>query len=170
MRKEPTRDAIRIPVPQDRDFSFALQERQDRLELLAAHHPGYGTVCADWNTAEIARRIASGRRQPLARAVGLDRHRDLRILDATAGLGRDGFILAALGARVTMIERHPIVAALLHDARRRALARPETSDAAARTEVVKTEASQYLAQAIPGTFDVIYLDPMFPDRGKTALA
>jgi len=145
---------------------FELRESGGRLELVAGHHPGYGAVCADWTTPEIGRRIAGGKRQLLARAVGLHKHAGLRILDATAGLGRDGFVLAALGATVTLCERHPTVAALLADARRRALASPATADAAGRVDIVAADARDLLDRG----WDVVYLDPMYPDRGKAALA
>jgi 16S rRNA (guanine1516-N2)-methyltransferase len=149
-------------------FSFSLRHRDGRLELVAGHHPGYGPIHADWTSADLRRRIAAGRRQLLARAVGLHRERALRVLDATAGLGRDGFTLAALGARVTMAERNPTVAALLADARRRALDEPATAEAAARIEIVAADARELMAA--PAPFDVVYLDPMYPGRGKTALA
>lgn len=147
-------------------FSFALRESGGRLELAALHHPGYGAICADWTTLELRRRVAAGRRQLLARAIGLHKERGLRILDATAGLGRDGYTLAALGARVTLAERHPSIAALLADARRRALAEPATAEAAARITLTASDARELLEQK----WDVIYLDPMYPGAGKTALA
>jgi len=112
--------------------------------------------------------VRGGRRQLLARAVGLHRERALHILDATAGLGRDGFTLAALGARVTLVERHPTVARLLADARQRALGDAATAQAAARTEIVCADARKLIGP--PARFDVVYLDPMYPERGKAALA
>ena len=90
------------------------------------------------------------------------------MLDATAGLGRDGFTLAALGAHVTLAERNPTVATLLTDARERALRDPATAEAAARTEIVCLDARKLMGP--PARFDVVYLDPMYPERGKTALA
>lgn len=133
---------------------------------MARHHPGYGAIAADWTTADIRRRVAAGKRQLLGRAVGLHKHPGLRILDATAGLGRDGFVLAALGATVTLCEREPTVAALLADARRRALADPLATDAAGRIDVVAADARVLLDRG----WDVVYLDPMYPERGKAALA
>ena len=114
------------------------------------------------------RRIAGGRRQLLARAVGVHKERARRVLDATAGLGRDGFTLASLGAQVTLAERNPTLATLLTDARQRALQDPATAEAAARTEVICLDARKLMAA--PPKFDVVYLDPMYPGRGKTALA
>lgn len=115
------------------------------------------------------RRIAAGKKQLLARAVALPRNPGLRILDVTAGLGRDGFTLAALGAQVTLAERHPTVAALLRDALARALADPDAAAAAARITLIEADGRTLCG---PGNarFDVVYADPMYPDRGKTALA
>jgi 16S rRNA (guanine1516-N2)-methyltransferase len=112
--------------------------------------------------------VRAGRKQLLARAVGLHRERDLAILDATAGLGRDAFTLAALGARLTLAERHPTVVALLEDARTRALQDPATADAAARLQIVHADGRKLMGP--PARFDVVYLDPMYPERGKAALA
>ena len=112
------------------------------------------------------RRVAGGERQLLGKAVGLGKVPDPKVLDATAGLGRDAFVLAALGARVTLCERHPTIAALLADARLRALADPGTAAAAARTEIVCADARNLLPPADGTRFDVIYLDPMYPERNK----
>lgn len=130
-------------------------------------------MSADWTTPEIRRRIAGGKRQLLGKAAGLAKVAAPRILDATAGLGRDAFVLAALGARVTLAERNPTVAALLADARQRALADPATAAAASRTDIACADGRNLMgapARAADGPYDVIYLDPMYPDRGKAALA
>jgi 16S rRNA (guanine1516-N2)-methyltransferase len=150
------------PDREVRGLSFALQENAGRLELRAQHRPGYGAVYADWNSAELKRRIAAGRRQPLARAVGLHKNPALSVLDANAGLGRDGYTLAALGAEVTLVERHPTVAALLRDA----LSRAEGGELGRRLRLLETDARTAFAS---GHWDVVYLDPMYPDDGKTAL-
>lgn len=159
-------EVTRAP-PIARGLLFEPRESAGRLELWAPHHPRYGAVCADWCDAAAARRVAGGRRQLLARAVGLHRRAGLRILDATAGFGRDGYTLAALGARVDMAERHPLLLRLLEDAQRRALADPRTADAARRIRLIAADASELLrrppAQETP--YDVIYLDPMYPEEG-----
>jgi 16S rRNA (guanine1516-N2)-methyltransferase len=151
----------------NKDVQFSLEERDDRLELRALHRQNYGAICADWTGAELRRRIAGGKRQPLVRAVGLHKDSALSVLDANAGLGRDGYTLAAFGAQVTLVERNPQVAELLRDAQRRALADAAAQDIARRIEIVHAE-----AQALLGgerRWDVVYLDPMYPDDGKTSL-
>ena len=65
---------------------------------------------------EHRRRFGGGRGQALARAVGMKPGVTPAIVDATAGLGRDSFLLASLGAEVTMIERDDAIYALLADA------------------------------------------------------
>jgi 16S rRNA (guanine1516-N2)-methyltransferase len=151
----------------DSGFRFALEQHEGRLQLRALHRSAYGGICADWGSAELRRRIAGGRRQPLARALGLHKNAGLAVLDANAGLGRDGFVLAALGATVTLVERNPTVLELLGDAHRRALADPILRPAAERIELVGAEAAALMAGE--RRWDCVYLDPMYPDDGKTAL-
>ena len=163
---DPTIGAEQALGSDARGFSFALQENQGRLELRALHRPDYGAIWIDWGSAEQRRRIAGGRKQLLARALGLAKRPDLEILDATGGLGRDAFTLAALGARVTLVERQPQIAELLADAHRRALADPALAPTAARITLRRGDAGAILRE---GHWDSVYLDPMYPHSGKTAL-
>lgn len=87
-----------------------------------------------------------------------------KILDATAGLGHDGLLLAWMGAECTLIERDPIVYALLCSAREQALQHPQLQASAARIELIYTDAAAYLDRLATDQFDVVYLDPMFPSR------
>lgn len=152
-----------------RGFSFALEcDASDRLCLRAKHRPQYGAIQADWLGCDLARRVAGGKRQPLARALGLNKRKDLHILDATGGLGRDAYTLAALGAHVILIERHPLIFQLLHNAQTRAAASPAHADAARRITLIQADALDWL-QSNDAAFDAIYLDPMYPDDGKAAL-
>lgn len=150
-----------------RGFLFCLRRVEDQLRLSAPHLEGYGAMCVDWASADVQRRIAGGRKQLLAKAVGLHKKPDLKVFDGTAGLGRDGFTLAALGATVMLAERNPVLLALLRDAHRRALADARLCDAAQRIHLVEHDSASELATA--QGHDVIYLDPMYPDDGKRAL-
>ena len=84
----------------------------------------------------------------------------LHVLDATAGWGTDGIALAGLGCQVRMLESHPLVFAMLHDRLRRSGKRAWTEWADARARMRSADAERY---------DIVYLDPMFPPRNKTAL-
>jgi 16S rRNA (guanine1516-N2)-methyltransferase len=110
------------------------------------------------------------RKELLARAIGFRPRDNPIIIDATAGLGRDSFILASLGFEVTMIERSPILYVLLQDALERAKTKAETAAAVGRLHLIYADAIDWLAtltkyQTPP---HVIYLDPMFPIRQKSA--
>ena len=87
-----------------------------------------------------------------------------KILDATAGLGHDGLLLAWLGAEVTLLERHPVLFALLESNLQQAKQHPILAHVADRVSLVHVDSASYLAQIEAHQFDVIYLDPMFPQR------
>ena len=156
--------------PNAQGFSFALEESQEesaaRVQLRALHLPDYGPIYADWLGNEVKRRIAAGRNQLVARAVGMRKSTDLKILDCTAGLGRDSFTLATLGARVTMTERHPQIFALLDDAKKRVEGSGEYAAAIKRVELLNCDAIDVINRE---AWDVIYLDPMYEHQGRTAL-
>ena len=90
------------------------------------------------------------------------------VIDATAGMGEDSFLLAAAGYEVWLYEYDPVIAALLEDALQRALAVPELSEAAGRMRLFKENSIEALKR-LPVSPDVVYLDPMFPERQKSAL-
>ena len=98
------------------------------------------------------------RKSTLARAC--DAGSGVRVLDATAGWGADGLALARLGCHVRMLETHPQVFAMLDDRLRRSGVRAATEWADARSRMRGADGERY---------DVVYLDPMFPPRNKTAL-
>ncbi len=92
------------------------------------------------------------------------------VVDATAGLGADGFHLASLGHPVVMLERESLLGALLEDAIARAMAGQfgrAAADSARRVTLHVTDARDYLAAGEPA--GIVYLDPMFPEASKAAL-
>lgn len=111
---------------------------------------------------------ASLKKELLARALGMKPKDHPRIIDATAGLGRDSFILAKLGFNVTLLERSPIVFALLRDALSRAAADIMMSEVTARMHLIQADAVNWLSLQVEQRPEIIYLDPMFPEREKTA--
>ena len=128
------------------------------LELHGFAKPLY----VDAMSAAVRRRAAAGRGLHLIRACGEHTAR-LRIIDATAGLGRDAFALAWAGADVLLIERDPILAVLL-EAAIDALA-ASAVQVRARVALHCGDARDLLARHFAG-HDVVYLDPMFADAGR----
>lgn len=147
------------------------------LSLLQLSRNGLLKLSADLaNTTLNYRRLkGGGKQQMLAKAVGLDATSHPRVLDATAGLGRDAFILASLGASVHMVERVPEIRALLKSAleHARAPGQGEPDDFARAITRLSLQAGDAVDCLAPIAHeerpDVIYLDPMFPPRQKSAL-
>ena len=143
-----------------------------RLALQANTPNAPGPVSIDFAGGALGhrRRFGGGRGQPLARAVGLKHGATPQIVDATAGLGRDAFVLALLGCSVRMVERVPLVAALLENALARAAATPDLGAVIGRMELIRADSTRWLSQLDAHAYpDVIYLDPMYPQRRKHAL-
>jgi 16S rRNA (guanine1516-N2)-methyltransferase len=127
------------------------------------------------------RRRGGGIQQTLAKAVGIKSRNDQKtVLDATAGLGVDAFALAMLGCWVELVERSPIMVALLKDGLERARRVPELkSTALERIKLTSNDSLEVLAAlaAKKNTLDapdvvypdVVYLDPMYPESAKSAL-
>lgn len=112
-------------------------------------------------------RSGEGRGQPLAKAAGFSSGVTPDIVDATAGLGRDAFFLAALGARVTLIERSAAMHDLVAEGMERARAQGgRYAETVARMTLIHGDSRVLLPQLNP---QVILIDPMHPPRDKTAL-
>lgn len=106
-------------------------------------------------------------RQPLIRAIGLGRRNPIppTVIDATAGLGEDAWLLAAFGCRVIAIERHPILAALFTDALARAAVKvPKVAERITVLHANAIDVLHHLSE--PEKPEVVYLDPMFPDADQ----
>lgn len=145
---------------ESREGKNTMQVRVDFSEGKAAHRRRYG----------------GGKGQAIAKAVGLNKGFIPHVMDCTAGLGGDAFVLASLGCTVTMFERSPIAHLLLSDGLTRALGSAKDSGDEALLKVVtrlrlsQGDAVNHLEVLLRAKerIDVIYLDPMFPERKKSA--
>ncbi|WP_161632449.1 class I SAM-dependent methyltransferase [Tolumonas lignilytica] len=150
---------------------FALVWDAQHLELRKLDEPKLGPVLVDFVAGAVAhrRKFGGGRGQSIAKAVGLKSGANPTVVDATAGLGRDAFVLASLGCQVTMLERHPVVAALLADGLQRAQRDDEIGPWVRERMSLRAGSALDNLQQLGFTPDVVYLDPMFPHRQKSAL-
>lgn len=158
---------------------FALVLTDERLELRKLDEPKLGAIYVDWVTGAVAhrRKFGGGKGQAIAKAAGLNKGVMPTVLDGTAGLGRDAFVLASLGCKVQLVERHPVVAALLDDGLQRAKQDPEIGAwVQERVNLIHASSHDALHQlAQDPNFarpDVVYLDPMYPHpegKKKSAL-
>lgn len=139
--------------------AFTLQQTPVGLGLVWLEQPAMKPLVIDFLTGKQAFRghQANLKDEAIARACGLHKHKGLSLLDATAGLARDAWVLVALGAKVTLNERQPMVRELLADALTRLYAQ-----APAYAEQLRMAAFTDLTEAADKSFDVVYLDPMYP--------
>ena len=169
------------------DLCLPLAERSDLecssqyellLELgeagLSLHQTGPkrpGPIRVDFISGAVAhrRQYGGGSGQMIAKACGVTSKIKPRIADLTAGLGRDSFVLASLGAQVQMVERVPVVYRLLRDGLDRGLIHGDEQEREilARMPLSFGEGVDWCAANVDAA-DVIYLDPMFPHSNKSA--
>ena len=155
-----------VPVPSDAAAQAAgcelvLGHRDGALSLW---HPGgpETPLFVNFEGGKTGYRVAADRvrHEKLVRAVGNRPERGI-VVDATAGLGRDAAVLAAAGWQVVLLERQPVLHAMLADGLRRA------GTLAQRMTLFGGDSREWLV-ANAGAAQVVYLDPMFPEREKSA--
>ncbi len=161
-------------VPADAEsWQLLLIVTTTRLELRQTGPGAPGPVYVDFleGKADFRRRYGSSRDEGVIRAVASKKSRTPTVLDATGGLGRDAFVLAAHGCRVTLVERQPVLAALLADGLARAAQDEKIARIVGERLKLLTGDSREIMRELPEAErpEVIYLDPMFPHRDKSAL-
>ncbi len=175
LREEELRQiAAKWGLVNDETAPFSLVLNDSCLALYKRDEPKLGGVYVDWVAGASAhrRKFGGGKGQSIAKAIGLTKGVIPTVIDATAGLGRDAFVLASLGCKVQMIERHPVVAALLDDGLARAKNDPEIGTwVSERLSLLQASSLHRLLdeQNKSTSADVIYLDPMYPHKKKSAL-
>ena len=167
-------DNLELPFikPPAEAFDYLLCYTTDRLELRPQGTQITNPIAVDFLSGRLGYRLVhdTSKRQPLAKAIGLKRASNLKVIDATAGTGRDALVLALLGCRVLMMERSPIIAALLSDGLQRA-AKSSTLHELIYQQVhlKRADAITYLKSLSTNQRpDIVYLDPMYPPRKKRA--
>jgi 16S rRNA (guanine1516-N2)-methyltransferase len=175
-------------------YDYLLEYSDQGLVLRPSADKGYGSILCDFASSEHRhrRRYGGGNGQAIAKAVGVSGKFAPQLLDITAGLGGDGFVLASLGCSVSMLERNPIVHSLLADGLSRGLeaGREELEQGddelwsiIKRLRLHRGNAAHYLSNLVAQLAaaniddqsqsevwrpDVVYVDPMFPLRKKSA--
>jgi 16S rRNA (guanine1516-N2)-methyltransferase len=164
--------AARLGLPLQADeaeFALQLGENGLQLQLLGPQAPGPVRVDFVEGGAAHRRQFGGGSGQMIAKAVGLQPGIRPCVLDATAGLGRDAFVLAALGCEMVLFERQPLIAALLEDGLARGSEDADVRPIVERMRLLQGNAIELMEHWQGDPPQVIYLDPMFPHREKSAL-
>ncbi|MCW8899528.1 MAG: class I SAM-dependent methyltransferase [Gammaproteobacteria bacterium] len=154
------------------NYSDNFVELRDVKKNIAIH--------IDFISGELAHRqqYGGGKGQSIAKAIGLKQGSEPpSVLDATAGLAKDAYVLACLGCPLTLLERSPIIVELIRDAIHRAKEDDHfQSILDTGFNLIEQSSIDYLTALLkqqetnPDVIypDVIYLDPMYPERKKSA--
>ncbi len=166
---------------------FALErinddEGESRLALKDLQDTQLSPLYVDFTSGALLHRLKHGlsKNQPLAKALGL---RSLApeqapfVIDATAGLGTDSLVMAALGCRVRGIERSDVIYELLFDGKNRLDEKAEATDDQQLTALAQRFSFEHgdAKDILSGLSeherpDAIYMDPMYPDEGRSKSA
>lgn len=152
-------------------YPFLVKHDDNGLFLQQTGVKAAGPVRVDFVSGAIGHRRKHGGSELVVKAVGGLKRQLPSVVDATAGLGRDSFVLAARGYQVTLCERSSVISALLVDG----LSRAEESDdeelrgIVARMSLRPEDSIQYLQGLSSDNAGVILIDPMFPESKKSAL-
>lgn len=151
-------------------YDLILRCSETGLELFRPGDPLLtGSVRAEFVDGPSGYRRIRGGSEMLIRAIGHKKNTRTSVLDATGGLGRDAFIMASHGCQVHVFEKNPVAAAVLEDGLRRACEHPDTKRISDRIRLTVGDSCKFLlSEDRVAQFDVIYLDPMFPERSKSA--
>lgn len=160
------------PINHITDYPYVLLYTVDGLVLQQTGKKADGPVLVDFVKGTNEHRRTMGGGELIVKAVGGDKKNRPKVLDVTAGLGRDSFVLANAGYSVIALERSPIVFELIRDGLQRASvhASDDIQSIVNRMQLKPMDAFDYLShQARYHPPDVIFIDPMFPESKKSAL-
>ncbi|ANN95846.1 TPA: class I SAM-dependent methyltransferase [Legionella pneumophila] len=153
-------DQLNLQLDQNADTCLFVTPEKLTLKIR-----NFSLMFADFSAMTWSKRRGEGKKQGLIRACKPTK--GIKIFDATAGWGKDAAILATFGADVLMLERHPVMAALLADALSR---RNEADIQKMCLSLIASDAISFLHSLQEKDYpDIIYIDPMHPERNKSAL-
>ena len=163
-------DYIELSIFEKSDnVDFLLVQENQRLFLEFPKNKNFKPFSIDFTSNEILHRTKEiGKNNELIKAIGLKKDYIPNILDSTAGLGRDSFIIASKGCQVTMLERNTVVYYLLRNAIDLAKENSETFPTVNKMTLVNIDSIEYIKNTKIRP-DIIYLDPMFPKSKKSRL-
>lgn len=163
---------VNAPESDRNQHELILEVTESGLQIQPCGKGAPGPTAVDFLSGSVAhrRQFGGGKGQMIAKAVGVKGAIKPSVLDATAGLGKDSFVLATLGCSVTMLERSPIIHALLQDGLERAKADPDVGTIVEQMNLHNANSIEWMQEnkGLAG-FQVVYLDPMFPHNDKSAL-
>lgn len=168
--------ALALPCVSNADKSslqLVIEVSIQGIKLQPCGKKAPGPTFVDFTSGSVAhrRQFGGGKGQMIAKAVGIKPGITPTVLDATAGLGKDAFVLATLGCELTLLERSPVVHALLADGLERAALNLEIAPIIEKMTLHHANSIDWMVEHadMDEMYQVVYLDPMFPHNDKSAL-
>lgn len=158
-------------INHDENASIGFIVNNNILELHNRHISDNKTIKVDFLSKKNNYRCLNFKKkdEALYKALGIKKNYFPFVLDATAGFGKDAFLISFWGCYVLMIERNPIIAALLEDGLQRAYKNKKLGIwLKKRLHLMFYDSFKMIEIPILQP-DVIYLDPMYPINKKKAL-
>jgi 16S rRNA (guanine1516-N2)-methyltransferase len=158
-------------------FNFFLNRNENsELELIKVQDLGNGkyetsnnSVICDFSTAEFNYKQKYGYSldSPNIKSITSKQKKisETKVLDCTAGLGKDSFIFASFGFQLLLIEKNPIIFHLLQDGHQRGMKDEKLNFILKNMKLINDDSLNYL-NSHQEHFDVIYFDPMFPSTNR----
>lgn len=144
----------------------------DKDQLILNNADNKSQLSIDFTSGGVAHRLqyGGGKGQTIAKAIGINSKNKPHILDATAGLGRDAIILANLGCKISLVEQSPILAEMLKYAITFAKQTTIFQQATRQGfDLYNANSASFMTEKVIPDCDVVYLDPMYPEKKKSAL-
>ncbi len=150
---------------------FILQVAQKKLQLLKLASKKINPLQVRFDSGSNFHRLnfGGGKNQLIAKAVGINKGFIPHVTDVTAGLARDAFVLAGFGCSINLVERSPVLCALLEDALNQAYEDEQIESICKKMTLYHQDAYDYLFQQTNNSLDIVYIDPMFPEKKGSAL-
>lgn len=160
-------------LPELPDTGIYLNIDNSGAGLCDTSTPKQAPVKAEFVSPEMQYRLkkSGAKSELIMRAIG-NKQGPCNVIDATPGLGRDAMVMANFGCQVTMLERSPAVAVILADGLRQLqqlLPDLRNNLSLYCDDSIHTLNEKDLKNKGLNLPDVVYLDPMFPHRKKSAL-
>ena len=156
-----------------KNYAYLLLCTPDFLGLQDTDDEKLKPFFIDFSAKKLLYRVkkAGLRNELLAKAIGIHPREKPFIVDATAGIGRDAFILASLGYELTLIEQSPIIHALLKNGIERADKIQVIAGIIQHIQLINDDSINWLHRHLEASAkkpDIVYIDPMFPERKKSS--
>ena len=148
---------------------FRIFKKDNIIFLQSIKHNDWLPFSINFSSNNFIRRKNQANSQDIIKAIGIKGNLiKPKVLDATAGQGRDSFILASLGCNITLLERNKVIYLLLKNAIENAKNNDELKNIVKNMTIINQDSVKFLENN-NDFFDVIYLDPMFPKSKKSRL-